>query len=123
MGIMGRGRSLGEQSALGAKGMEGLEFVVSFEVCSASTSFVCKGSCLRHSPELGPRLRSIHGDYGEEDRGKDGDEDTSREEIEVTGGVGVSILVISVEEAASEEGGSSAYDQDVQAHTEGKVAG
>ena len=103
--------------------MEGLEFVVSFEVCSASTSFVCKGSCLRHSPELGPRLRSIHGDYGEEDRGKDGDEDTSREEIEVGGGVGVPILVISVEEATGEDGGGCAYNQDDQAQTEVMVAG
>ncbi len=39
----------------------------------------------------------------------------------MAGGVGVPILVISVEEATGEEGGSRAYDQDDQAETEGKV--
>jgi hypothetical protein len=100
-----------------------LEFVVSFEVCSAGASSVCKRSCLRKSPELGPELCAVHGDDGEEDRGKDGDENAAREEIEVAGGVGIAILVISVEEATGEEGGSHAYDQDDQAQTEGKVAG
>ena len=123
MGRMNRGRSLRKKNALRAKGIEGLEFVASFEVCSAGASSVCKGSCLRYSPEFRPELCEVHGDDGEEDRGKDGDEDASGEEVEVAGGVGVAILAISVEETTGEEGGSRAYDQDDQAQAQGKVAG
>ncbi len=79
MRAMGRGRSLRDQSALGAKGIEGLEFVISIGICSAGASFVRKCSRLRYSPKLGPPLCAIHGDDGEEDRGKDCDENAGRE--------------------------------------------